>query len=251
MTRNEVTAVVKELVGRNWSGIDTTIYETINSVTELFGNSISAVYDEELWRHTFTTTDVSAEINSYELPSGIKYILNATAIDTTGDENVYYEMQAVSPIDAYKLDRLDKRGRPGFYTGSKDISGSQTITWNTFTGSQGSAVGRVDRTGIPKFYWRVGNNCYIYPRVSSEEVGWDLQITIAVKPDRLTTDTSNTITTNYPYALAHFAAGILWGTRMGDTERANQHYLLAGQHLTAIATDQEISKLINMRIRKA
>lgn len=251
MTRNEVTAVVKELVGRNWSGIDDTIYETINSAIELFGNSISAIYDEEIWKHTFTTTDVSAKINSYELPSGIKYILNGTVIDTTGDEDVYYEMEATSPIDAYKMDRLDKRGRPGFYTGSKDITGYQVVTWSTFTSSHGATVGRIDRSGIPRYYWRVGNNCYIYPRASSEEVGWDLQITIAVKPDRLTTDTSNTITTNYPYALAHFAAGMLWGTRLGDTERANGQYLLAGQHLTAVATDQEISKLINMRIRKA
>lgn len=251
MTRNEVTDVVKDLIGRNWTGIDATIYNTLNSVIELYGSSISAIYDEESWKHIFTTTDVSQEINAYELPTGTKYILNATVIDPTGEEATYYKVHIVSPKDSFDIDSLDRSGRPGFYTNSRDISGTQIMTFNTFTGGGTSQVSRVDRSGIPRFVWRFGNNAYIYPRSSTAEVNWELRILVAKKPPTLTTNTTNTITINYPFALAHFAAGILWGTRLGDDTRANQQYLLASQHLSAIATDQEISKLININLRRA
>ena len=251
MTRNEVASIIKDLVGRNWTGIDDTIYNTINSVVELFGSNITQIYDEEIWRHVFTSVDTSQQINAFEIPSNTKYVISGTIIDTTGDEDVYYEMLGTSPIDSFKMDRLDKRNRPSFATGIKSIAGGEVMTFNTFDRGFYNQVGRVDRGGIPKFYWRFGNNVYIYPRNSVNEEGWEFRVLLAKKPPILTTDTDNTITINYPYALAHFAAGILWGTRLGDDARANQQYLLAGQHLTSIATEQEISKLININIRRA
>lgn len=252
MTRDEVVAKVKEFVGRNYTGIDDTIVECMNSAVELFGTTISAVYDEQEWVHTFTSSDTTNRVSNFALPTGTKYILDATIIDPTGDEDIYYTMDGRSPVDAYEIDRLHgRRARPGFYTGGVSISGTETMTWNTFRDHVTSPVSRVDQDGIPRWYWRVGNNVHIFPRNSVNEEGWELRIMLAMKPAILTTNTTNTITDNYPYALAHFAAGILWGTRFKDQQAANNHYLIAGQLLNSVASDQELSKLMNIKVVRA
>lgn len=250
-TRDDLVGIVQELVGRSYTGSADTIHETINTGIELFGNVISAIYDESEYEHTFSVSDTTDDKNNYRLPSGTKYILDATVINPA-NEDTFYTMEGRSPLDSYKIDHLDsRRHRPGFYTGSVDISSTEIMTWNTFRDHASSAVGRVDQEGIPRWYWRVANNIYIFPRNSSNEQGWKLRLLLAMKPPLLVTNTNNTITDNYPYALAHFAAGLFWATRMGDANRANNHYTVAGQLLAGIASDQEISKLMGIKLARA
>ncbi len=251
MTRDDIVDLIKTFLGRNFTGIDTVIQEAINTSIELFGNTISAIYDEAQWQHTFGSGDTASKVDNYQLPPGTKYILDATIIDPTGSEDTFYLMEGRSPVDAYEIDRLYARtGRPGFYTGAPDLS-SQVLTWGTTFPGRSTEVTRVDQAGIPRFYWRIGSNIHIFPRNSSREEGWMLRVMLAMKPPVLTGNDSNSITENYPYALAHFAAGIVWGTRFKDQEAANSHYLLASQLLNAVASDQEISKLMGIRIVRA
>lgn len=250
-TRNSVRDIVKEIVGRSYTGIDDTIYENINASIELFGGSISAIYDEETWRHTFDSSDTSNNTDNYALPDNIKYILAAYTIDPDGTEDVYHPLEKQSPIMASQADRVSGRSRPGFNTASRTYTEGQ-ITWRDGKERSSSAVQRVDREGVPEIYWRWGDNIYIYPRNSSSEEGWHLDVMLAMKPAFLTSDTSNSITLNYPYALAHFASGLLWSTRFGDTQRAVNHFQIGGQLLSSIASEQEISKLINIAaVRRA
>lgn len=246
---------VKTWVGRDWSGINTVIDSAINASIEMFGRTLSAVYDEAQWEHTFDSVDTANDAENFALPLNTKYILNATMINPNGtNEDVYYPVRIVSPVDAYEIDALDARGsrtRYGFDTSVTDISASKIITWNTFDKHEYFPKGRVDREGIPKFCWRIGNNVHIYPRNSENEEDWKLRILIATFPAELSADgDTNTITNNYPRALAHYAAGIVWGARLGDMQRATSEFAIAGQLLSTIAHEQEIAKLINIQMRR-
>jgi len=250
-TLAQVRTDVKAWLGRDWSGIDTIVDSAINSTIELFGRSISAIYDEAQWEHTFDSDDTTNDTDNFPLPTNTKYVLNATIINPDGTEDVYYPVKIVSPVDAYEIGEMDRRHRPGFDTTSIDVSATKIITFNTFTKGKTHAVGRRDREGVPEFCWRIGNNIWIYPRNSSSEEGWKLRLLIATFPAELSADgDTNTITLNYPRALAHYAAGTVWGARLGDMQRAQSEFTIAGQLLTQIARDQEISKLINIQLRR-
>ena len=96
MARNEITYnrtgirnVVKSIVGRNFSGIDTVLDNLTNMAIELFGNTVSSVYDEFVYTHTITSGEVSAKTDEYNLPARTKVILDAYYIDVSGSDEEY------------------------------------------------------------------------------------------------------------------------------------------------------------------
>lgn len=241
---------MKVWVGRNWTGIDTVIDSAINASIELFGHTIAAIYDEQRWTHTFSSGDTSADRDNFELPATTKHIITASVVDPDSTEDVYHELDIISPAEVYNLDAYFAN-RPGYDTNALDLGVSGIMSFSTFDKGYRGGRTRVDREGVPRLIWRVGTNCFIHPRNSSNEEGWRLELLLAVRPAELSLDAdTNTITEHYPRALAHYAAGIVWGARLADMPRAQSEFAIAGQLLSQIAHENEISKLINIPIRR-
>ena len=246
---SEVRGYVKSWLGRDWTGIDTVVDNAINSAIEMIGRAIPLIYDEQLWEHTFDSDDVTNETDNFPLPVGTEFIRTATIIDPTGDEDVFYDMLVVSPDDAYKTEKYESwhgSSRPAFFTSTRDISASQTFDWNTFRQGGYGTVGRSNRTGRTEFCYRIGNNIYIQPRVDNSYLNWKFRLYLQMYPAQLSEDTdTNTLTNNFPHALAHFATGIVWASRLGDLQRGQAEFTLGAQYLQTIASADQISKLIN------
>lgn len=243
--RAGIRSTIKTLAGRNFAGIDNILNTLIDSAVELFGSTISTVYDEEEWERQITQADVNAKIDNYQLPGRTKFILKATIIDKSGTENVYHELEQLSPVDWYELQRLEGASissRP-----QEDYS--TTITYGGYK-LRSYFTGRVDRTGIPKYFARIGTNIFLYPRPSNSEVGWFLRLLLAVKPAKLTSDTtSNSITDNYSDALIYYAGALLWLLHLNDQVRGQQWLQTASLYLQTFATEEELKKLMGITLK--
>ena len=250
MTRAEIRTVVKDLITHSVSGIDASVNTAISTAVEFITHNVSAIYDEDIWTHQFDAADVSNAYDNWQLPSRIQYIRKAAYRDVTGVEDTYTPLAIVSPDDRYNYNDVDGRGRPGFVNmGGEDFSGS--IRFGAFSPymNGGSMVGRSDQTGKPRLCYRLQNNVFIHPRPSSNEVGNYLELFLAKCCDLLTEDgDTNTITENYPYCLIHYAVGIMWATKLNNLPRAQASIQLAASMLQAVATKQEVSKLINLQM---
>lgn len=241
---------VKLWIGRNWTGIDAVIDSAINASVELFGNTIASVYDEQRWAHTIVSGDVSGNVDNWALPATVKHIITAAVKDPTSTEAVYHEMTILSPAAVYDLDSVYKK-RPGYDLSRIDIGPSGVFSFSTFEKGYRSGRTRVDRSGRPELIWRVGGNAFVHPRPSTSEIDYSIELLLAVRPAFLVNGTdTNTYTDKYPHLLSHFAAGVVWASRLGDTARAAAEFGIAGQLLTQIANQEEISKLINIQLRR-
>lgn len=241
----------KILLGRNYTGIDTPVDFAINSVCELLGRNIPAIYDEEQWEHTFNSGDTANNTDNFALPPNTNFIRTATLIDTTGDEYTYKNLVVLSPDDAYDTDKLEgRRGSSiGFFTDSREMPTDYTLS--DFR-SGFANVTRTNRSGEPMFVYRVAKNVYVHPRSSEDIEGWILRLLLQMFPAELTTDgATNSVTVNYPHALAHMAAGIMWNSVLSDQQRAQAEFTIGAQFLGSIATNDQISKLIGTAFRMA
>lgn len=239
--RGTIRQDIKDLVGRNFTGIDTIIDKLINSTVELFGSTITSVYDESQWEHTFTQSEINAKTDNWQLPARTKHFLNAGVIDSSGSEKVYFKLNIVSPLDWYDISKLE-----GFETGSLSPF-DYTVDPVTFRVGRESITSRIDYSGIPKFITRIGNNVHVFPRPSSNEVGFTLRVLLAVKPSILTTDTdTNTIVDNYPDAIVYYAGALLWLLHLHDSIRGSQWLQIATVYLRSFATEEEVKKLLSI-----
>jgi len=234
--------------------MDAVLTLAINSACELIGHTISSIYEEEFWYHTYVTGDATSKTENFALPSTVKLIRFMDLVDTTtAGEEVYYPLLQLSPDDLTDTNKVEgyRSGNIGYTTSSRDITGSGGI-WSASTFSRGglNSVGRSSRSGRPEIMARVGANLHVHPYISTDYVGWKLRGLLVMYPDVLSGDTdTNTITNKYPYALTHFASGILWASHFHDQQRAQAEFQLGGQFLSSIASDDQIKKLVNIQSR--
>lgn len=246
MNRGTIRTTIKTLVGRNFTGIDDVLNPLIDSAVELFGSTITNIYDEAEWEHQITQEDVNSKTDNFALPVKTKYILKASIINKTGSEPVYYPLTGVSPMDWYDLNSLSRQGQ---FSDRPTEDYSTSITFGGLK-LRGWRAGRVDYAGIPRFYTRIGNNIYLYPRPGNNEVGYVLRVMLAVKPAVLATDTdTNVITDNYPDALIYYVGALLWLLHLNDQVRGAQWLQTASLYLQHFATEEEIKRLIGMTVK--
>jgi hypothetical protein len=252
MARNEITYnrtgirnVVKSIVGRNFSGIDAVLDNLTNMAIELFGNTVSAVYDEFVYTHTITSGEVSAKTDEYNLPARTKMILDAYYIDVSGSDDVYYPIDIRSPIEfneAGKYSPSVQYGRPSFNYAT------DTVKFGSPYG--GGAASRADFSGIPNMGYRVNNAFHVYPRPGTSQQDNKIRLMLGMFPKELTDDShSNSITENYPQALASYTSALFWGLHMNDAGRAAQFLTTAQLLLASFAKQDEINKLVNITIK--
>lgn len=244
-----VRGYVKDLLKRNYTGVDTTVDFCINSACELIGHTIPSIYEEELWQHTFDASDTAANTDNFALPDKTNFIRTAHLIDTSGDEYLFKPLHIISPDDAYDTDKLEGY-RDGSYSFITDAHVLPS-TWNLNDFNRGiGRISRVNREGEPEFVYRIAKNVYIQPRSSADIEGWLFRLLLQKFPAELTNNTdTNTITVNYPRSLVHIAAGIMWGSTLGDLQRAQSELGFGAQGLQAVATNDQIGKLINIPLR--
>jgi hypothetical protein len=250
VTRAEIRTVVKDLITHNVSGIDASVNTAISTAVEFITHNVSAIYDEDVWTHEFVQADIDNNYDNWQLPSRTMYVRAAAYRDVSGTEDTYTPLLIVSPDDRYNYNDVDGGHRPGFvHTGGEDFSGP--ITFGAFTNyATGlSRVGRSDQTGKPRLCYRLRNHIFIHPRPSEQELGNYLELFLAKYCDLLLNDgDTNTIAENYPYCLIHYAVGIMWATKLNNLQRAQASIQLAASMLQSVATKQEVSKLINLRL---
>jgi len=252
MARNEITYnrtgirnVVKSIIGRNFTGIDAVLDNLTNMAIELFGNTVSAVYDEFVYTHTITSGEVSAKTDEYNLPARTKMILDAYYIDVSGSDDVYCPIDIRSPIEfneAGKYSPSVQYGRPSFNYAT------DTVKFGSPYG--GGAASRADFSGIPNMGYRVNNAFHVYPRPGTSQQDNKIRLMLGMFPKELTDDShSNSITENYPQALASYTSALFWGLHMNDAGRAAQFLTTAQLLLASFAKQDEINKLVNITIK--
>lgn len=243
--RSNIVTKVKSLVGRNFTGIDTVITDLINVANELFGNTVSSVYDEFVYTHTISSGEVSSKTDEYNLPNRTKVILDAYYIDVSGSDEVYYPIDLRSPIEfneAGKYGPTGGYGRPAF-----DYSTS-TVKFGAPYG-QGRAS-RADFSGIPTMGYRVNNAFHVYPTPGSSEQDNKIRLMLGMFPSDLQADgDKNSITKSYPQALITYTAALFWGLHMNDAARAQQFLTTAQLLLASFAKQDEINKLVNITMK--
>lgn len=246
MTLAEMRTIVKDLITHNVTGIDTTVDTALNTAIELITQNVSAIYDEDIWYHQFTSTDVSNNYDNFPLPSNTKYIRKVAYRDVTGTEDTYKELTALSPDEIYRYSAVDADTRGFVNMGGYDFTGAD----NMRDFAQSRAVfptTRVDAEGEPRMFYRLKNQLFVHPRPSTSEVGNYIEAFIHKYCAYLSADgDTNTISINYPYSCIHYAVGILWATKFNNMQRAQASIQLGASMLQAVATSQEVSKLINM-----
>ncbi len=252
-TLAELRTDVKVNMKRTSTSIDAVIDLAINSAIELIGHNIPGIYDEELWEHTFVTADVTNKVDNFPLPTNTKYIRSANFIDTTTTgQETFYPLLQISPDDAYDTDKIEgyRTGNIGYTTNVRDISATKQWNLNTFQRGGISTIGRSNRSGRPEFVYRIATNIYIHPYITTPYVDWKLRLFLVMYPDKLSaTGDTNTISVNFPYALMHFACGIIWSSHFHDQQRAQAEFSLGAQMLSEVARDDQLKKLINMQTR--
>lgn len=241
-TRSDIRDDVKGLIPRRPGDIDDRINELIDTGIELMSSMIESVFQEELWKHTFTSAEITADTDNWALPSRTKRILSCALVDTSGDEDREYPLVPVSPKDKHRIGEIDDNYGSAYYPETFPSAG-----WRWDLGKRNIRRGTYKRDGRPRLYYRINNNVYVYPRPDTNEVDNRLEILIAKKPDLLTADDStNVITENYPRALIHYVAGLLWKTSLNQQERGNSELQIAGKLMQEFAYDDEIQKLISV-----
>lgn len=250
MARNDITYnrtgirnVIKSVIGRNFTGIDTVLDNLLNIANELFGNMVSCVYDEFVYTHTITSGEVSAKTDEYNLPDRTKLILDAYYIDVSGSDDVYYPIHMRSPIDFDSaMSHGTAYGRPSF------DYGSDTLKFGP--GYMSSRSTRADYQGIPQSGYRVNNAFHVYPMPGSTEQDNKIRLMLGMFPKELTDDAhSNSITENYPQALITYTTALFWLLHMNDAQRGQQALGLATMLLQSFATQDEVNKLVNITIK--
>lgn len=241
-TRLDIENNVKTLTGRNFSGIDTLLHFLVNSCVELFGNNITSVYDEQEWTHTITQTEIDNKTDNYILPGNTKTILSAAFIDDqSSTEKLYYPLDIKSPLDRYSL---STRGYS--FGGYPSFDYTNNITFPAWTMPR---TGRVDYATIPQVCHRLGANLFVYPRPGQNELNKKIYLMLGVYPAALNNDTdTNSITTYYPQTLVWYVTALFW-VHLGDAQRAAQALQVASAMMTAFATQDEISKLMNITLQ--
>lgn len=243
--RSNVVSKVKSIIGRNFTGIDDVIQNLINVAVELMGNTVQSVYDEFVYTHTITSGEVSAKTDEYNLPNRVKVILDAYYIDVSGSDDVYYHIDIRSPIEfneSGKYSSSTQYGRPSFNYAS------DTIKFGSPYG--GGHATRADFSGIPNMGYRVNHAFHVYPRPGSSEQDNKIRLMLGMFPKELTDDAhSNSITENYPQALATYTSALFWGLHMNDAGRAQQFLTTAQLLLASFAKQDEINKLVNITIK--
>ncbi len=233
------------------TAMDAVVDLNINSACALLGHTISSIYEEEFWYRTFTSDDATNTVDNFSLPATTKMVRTIDLVDTTtAGEEVYYPLLQVAPDDLYDTDKLEgyRTANVGYTTSVRDISGDGIWNRNTFMRGGVSTIGRSSRSGRPEICARVGNNLYIHPYITSDYVGWKLRLLLVMYPDVLSDDAdTNTITNEYPYALVHFASGLIWASHFHDQNRAQAEFSIAAQFLGSIASDDQIKKLVNIQ----
>ena len=243
--RSNIVTKVKSLIGRNFSGIDTVITDLINVAVELFGNTVSSVYDEYTYTHTISSGEVSAGTDEYNLPNRTKVILDAYYIDVSGSDDVYYPIDIRTPVElneAGKYAPSVKYGRPSFNYAT------DTIKFGAPYGSAGAT--RADYTGIPQMGYRLNNAFHVYPTPGSSEQDNKIRLMLGMFPADLQADgDKNSVTKSYPQALITYTAALFWGLHMNDVGRAQQFLTTAQLLLASFAKQDEINKLVNISIK--
>jgi hypothetical protein len=243
--RSNLRTKIKSLIGRNFTGIDTVLDDLINVANELFGNTVSSVYDEFVYTHTISSGEVTSKTDEYNLPNRTKCILDAYYIDVSGSDDVYYPIHLRSPIDFNEASGYQmgtSYGRASF------DYGTETIKFGP--GYQSGRSTRADHTGIPQLGYRVNNAFHVFPTPGSSEQANKIRLMLGMFPADLQADgDKNSVTKSYPQALITYTAALFWGLHMNDANRAQQYLTTAQLLLASFAKQDEINKLVNISLR--
>jgi len=244
--RADIRTSVKQRLNRSPDDIDATLNEYINQAVQLFGHTLSSLYDEQRWEYVINSTDVTNEVDILNLPFGLKYILNLDYIDVSGSEDVYYPMKVVSPKDI--TSRVFNHGAFGNTNESGIDYGVQTFTYGG-NYQHGRRAGRVNHTAPPEMATRIANTLHIFPRPGIAELGDKIRLLGAFYPVALVTDTdTNTITANYPQALIAYVCGLYSLLTNRDSINGQMWMQQASLLLQSYRKQDEVSKLININV---
>lgn len=248
-TKAQIRTGVKTKITRSPSGIDTKIDEYIGMAVELFSSTLSAVHDDREYDYTVNSDDVAANVESYEVPSGLKTIWDLTWVDTSGNEDTFYPIQLVSPVDLYNA----RKHGLGHSTSEQVAAGGRfdlAVDTNTFVMGGGRRSGRATRsnqTGRPQMACRLGDKIFVYPRPGTTEVDNKIRLFAAMKAEVLTSDSdTNTITNNYPETLEAYVAALTEYYVFKDYPAGDKWLQQASLMLTSFATQDEINQLVNI-----
>lgn len=248
-TLADVRAGVKLKVGREFNSteMDDVLDEYINMSIEVFGNLISNVYDEFLYQHTITSGEISSETNRWLLPTGIKAIADVRIIDPTGTESIYYPISIISNIDMWDTERYGLGGGSARSEGAYFDYGSDTVTFvpSQYRTSRRNTAKRVDRDGRPELCTRIGSYLEVFPRPSTAEENWIIQMLLHEKPQSLSVDgDTNTITEQFPETLEAYVSALLLNLYYRNTIAGTSWLQQAATMLQAFATQDEINQLM-------
>lgn len=248
--RADVRNNVKNIIGRQASGLDTNINTYIDIAVELLTNVVASVYDEAEYEHTVSSADISGNVSSYLLPSETKGIVSGSFIDTSGTEDIWYPIRSISPRDEHSP--LKYGAGADTITGGEgsrfDLS-SGTITFMPSTSAGRSVQTRVNQTGRPEVMYRIGRNLHVFPRPGSDEENDKIHLVLQVKPDALADDdATNTITTNYPRVLEMLVAGLFYAGYFKDQGNGSFFVSQAATLVSAFAEQDEVNKLQNITL---
>lgn len=237
-TKSDIRTAVKNIVPRQPGNINTLVDAYIDTGVELMGSMIESIFQEEVWRHTFTSAEITSETNNWALPTRTKRIIACALIDTSGTDNLELPLRPASPADKYDMGELySSRYRPDTFPSSG---------WRWDLGRRRHRA-TYDRDGRPESYYRINNNIYIYPRPDTNEENNILEVFLAVKPDLLVNDgDDNVITNNYERSLIHYVAGLLWLSSFNQQQRGQAELQIAGKLMEEFANDDEIQKLLSV-----
>lgn len=231
---------IKNIVPRQPADIDNVIDVAINTGVELFGRMIEAIYDHDIWRHTIDSTDVNNNVDNWQLPARTKRILSAALIDTSQTENIEIPLAPASPKDHHSVGELalGVRRTPTF------AETGWAFQTSDYLASKGRGTYR--KSGRPEIYWRVAKNVWVYPRPNSDEINNIIEIVVARRPPSLTNSgDTNTISDEFPYALIHYSAALVW-FHFGQESRGRIELQIAAKLLEEVATDEELQKLLQV-----
>lgn len=248
--RENIRDGVKNIVGRQATGIDTVINEYIDIGVELISNIVTSIYDEAIYEHTISQVDVDANTDSYLLPTGTGRIISASYVDKSQTEDVFYELEVKSPADEGKPLKygFGREGITGGAGSSFDFS-SDTRTFLPTSHRSNTTQTRVNQDGRPEMAYVVGQNLHVFPRPGDDEVNDKLRIIITIRPDVLTDDSStNTITTNYPEALKVLSAGLFYSGYFKDLANGGFFVQQAGSLVASFASKDEANKFQNITL---
>lgn len=247
-TRSDIRTGVKNKLERSPSNIDATIDEYIDMAVELFSNTLTAVQDEAEYQYTISQSDVDNNVESYTLPTDTKVVMDATYVNTSGSEDVFYDIRLISPLDINSVRKFGLEGFESAAAGERFDFNIQTPTFlPSGVRSRFDGARRVNRKGRPRVAARIADKLHVHPRPGDPEVGDIIRIMVQLKPTALTGDSdTNTITNNYPQTLEAYVTALTQYYAFNNYPAGDRWMQQASLMLSSFARQDEINKLVNI-----